>query len=129
MSTLNTCSPSGQKTALASQAYPAMLLHCGSLVIPKIFKKRPIPARSFFPDLEPEPGEDPEENLRMLAKRHQELSGSFVNWLATHQHAEQVWQKGLQYQRGKSLNKPEILSILQYMGVRVPPSSQLVLIG
>lgn len=46
------------------------------------------------------PGEDPEENLRMLAKRHQELSGSFVNWLATYQHAEQVWQKGLQYQQG-----------------------------
>lgn len=27
------------------------------------------------------------------------------------------------------MNNPEILSILQYMGVRVPPSSQLVLIG
>ncbi len=43
---------------------------------------------------------DPEENLRALAKRHKELSGSFVNWLATYQHAEQVWRKGLEFRKG-----------------------------
>ena len=41
------------------------------------------------------PSDNPEENLRALAKRHMELSGSFVNWFATYQHAEQVWQKGV----------------------------------
>jgi hypothetical protein len=44
--------------------------------------------------------DDPEENLRTLAKRHKELSGSFVNWLATYQHAEQVWRKGLEFRKG-----------------------------
>lgn len=44
--------------------------------------------------------DDPEENLRVLAKRHTELSGSYVNWLATYQHAEQVWLKGLEYHKG-----------------------------
>ena len=44
--------------------------------------------------------DDPEANLQALAKRHKELSGSFVNWLATYQHAEQVWRKGLEYQGG-----------------------------
>ena len=42
---------------------------------------------------------DPEENLRELAKRHQALSGSKVNWLGTYQHAAQVWQKGLEYKK------------------------------
>ena len=41
--------------------------------------------------------EDPEENLRALAKRHKELSGSYVDWLATYKHAEQVWLKGLEF--------------------------------
>lgn len=44
--------------------------------------------------------DNPEENLRALAKRHRELSGSFVNWLATYQHAEQVWRKGLEFRKG-----------------------------
>jgi hypothetical protein len=44
--------------------------------------------------------EDPEENLRLLAKSHKQLSGSYVNWLATYQHAEEVWQKGLEYRKG-----------------------------
>ncbi|MBK9926623.1 MAG: hypothetical protein IPP66_15210 [Anaerolineales bacterium] len=34
---------------------------------------------------------DPEENLRALAKRHQELSGAFINWLGTYHHAAQRW--------------------------------------
>ncbi|MFO7584714.1 MAG: hypothetical protein R6W69_08295 [Anaerolineales bacterium] len=38
-----------------------------------------------------EPVADPDDNLRALAKRHKELSGSFTNWLGTYQHAVQVW--------------------------------------
>jgi hypothetical protein len=48
----------------------------------------------FAKDLKLTPVDDPDENLRALAKRHAELSGSYVNWLATYQHAEQVWRKG-----------------------------------
>ena len=54
----------------------------------------------FSKDLSLSPVDDPDENLRALAKRHKELSGSYVNWLATYQHAEQVWRKGLEYQKG-----------------------------
>ncbi len=43
------------------------------------------------------PVEDPDENLRALAKRHKELSGTRVNWLGTYLHAATIWQKGLQY--------------------------------
>ena len=51
----------------------------------------------FSKDLNLDPGDDPDENLCALAKRHKELSGSYVNWLGTYQHAEQVWRKGLEY--------------------------------
>jgi hypothetical protein len=53
----------------------------------------------FSKDLNLNPVDDPEENLRALAKRHEELSGSYVNWLATYQHAEQVWRKGLEFRK------------------------------
>lgn len=46
------------------------------------------------------PADDPEENLRALAKRHEELSGSLTNWLGTYQHAAQVWLKGLELKNG-----------------------------
>jgi hypothetical protein len=43
--------------------------------------------------------DDPEENLRNLAKCHEKLSGAQVNWLGTYRHAAQVWQKGLEYKK------------------------------
>ena len=54
----------------------------------------------FSKDLNLNPVEDPDENLRALAKRHKELSGSFTNWLGTYQHAAQVWFKGLDLKNG-----------------------------
>ena len=53
----------------------------------------------FSKELGLHPTDDPEENLRNLAKRHGELSGTRVNWLGTYQHAAQVWQKGLEYKK------------------------------
>ena len=50
----------------------------------------------FSKELNLHPTEDLEENLRGLAKRHEELSGARVNWLGTYQHAAQVWLKGLE---------------------------------
>lgn len=35
--------------------------------------------------------DDPEENLRQLAARHQELSGMRINWLGTYEHAAKRW--------------------------------------
>lgn len=54
----------------------------------------------FSKELNLTPVGDPEENLHALARRHKELSGSYVNWLATYKHAEHVWRKGLEYQKG-----------------------------
>jgi hypothetical protein len=50
----------------------------------------------FSKDLNLTPVDDLEENLHMLAKRHTELSRSYVNWLATYQQAEHVWKKGFE---------------------------------
>jgi hypothetical protein len=52
----------------------------------------------FSKDLNLDPVDDPDENLRALANRHKELSDSFVNWLGTYQHAAQVWLRGLELQ-------------------------------
>ncbi len=65
----------------------------------KYTAKSPTLPNHFSKDLNLTPVDDPEENLRALAQRHKELSGSFVNWLATYQHAEQIWQKGLEFQK------------------------------
>lgn len=54
----------------------------------------------FSAELSLHPTEDSEENLRNLAKRHEELSGARVNWLGTYQHAAQIWFKGLELKRG-----------------------------
>lgn len=53
----------------------------------------------FSQELDIHPVDDPEENLKALAKRHKELSGTRVNWLGTYLHAAQVWQKGLEYKK------------------------------
>jgi hypothetical protein len=47
-------------------------------------------ARLFSDGLAIQPINDPEENLRALAKLHAELSGVSVNWLGTYPHAEKI---------------------------------------
>ncbi len=44
--------------------------------------------------------DDPNKNLRSLAKRQRELSGMSVNWFGTYHHAVQIWRKGLELKRG-----------------------------
>jgi len=53
----------------------------------------------FSEELGLTPTTDPDENLRALAKRHQELSGSQVNWLGTYEHAADIWLKELELQK------------------------------
>lgn len=65
-------------------------------------RRKHIPQAGSLPDyfskeLNLLPSADPEENLRTLAKRHRELSGTRVNWLGTYQHASQIWQKNLEF--------------------------------
>jgi hypothetical protein len=60
--------------------------------------REPVSLPDYFSrELGLQPVDDPDENLRALAKRHKELSGTWVNWLGTYLHAATVWQKGLQY--------------------------------
>ena len=64
------------------------------------YRTRGNPLPDYFSEeLDLHPGDDLEENLRSLAKRHEELSGARVNWLGTYRHAAQVWRKGLEYQK------------------------------
>jgi hypothetical protein len=63
-----------------------------------------LPIISILPDLFSDelgltPTADPEENLRKLAKRHQELSGRSINWLGTYEHAADVWLKQVELQK------------------------------
>jgi hypothetical protein len=74
--------------------------YCAAVWLAKKYQPNNASLPDYFSkDLNLNLVDDPEENLRALAKRHKELSGSYVNWLATYQHAEQVWQKGLEYRK------------------------------
>jgi len=42
---------------------------------------------------------NPEENLKALATRQQELSGKHINWLGTYQHAADIWLRELELQQ------------------------------
>lgn len=59
---------------------------------------KPLPDL-FSADLNLNFGDDPEENLRTLAKRHQELSGAPLDWFGTYQHAAQIWRKSLGFRK------------------------------
>ena len=45
------------------------------------------------------PETNPDQALTQLAKRHQILSGQFVNWLGTYEHAAEVWLKQMELQK------------------------------
>lgn len=68
----------------------------------------------FSRELGLQPVDDPDENLRSLAKRHKELSGTWVNWLGTYLHAATIWQKGLHYKF-----HPDILDHLKELKHRI----------
>ncbi len=53
----------------------------------------------FSKELGLSPNSNSEENLRALAKRQRELSGSQINWLGTYQHAADIWLKEVELQR------------------------------
>jgi hypothetical protein len=53
----------------------------------------------FSKELNLTPTIDPDENLLALAKRHQELSGSRINWLGTYHHTANIWLKELELQQ------------------------------
>lgn len=81
-----------------------LTLHCyysAAVWLGQIYRpnQKPLPDL-FSAELNLTPTTDFEENLRSLAKRHQELSGTHVNWLGTYHHAAQIWQKGLEFQKG-----------------------------
>lgn len=82
---------------LTLQCYYSAAVWIGKIYQPH----KPLPD-IFSKEMGLVPVKDPEENLRLLAKRHVELSGSRVNWFGTYQNAAKTWQKGLEYKRGNS---------------------------
>lgn len=89
----------------ATQLEPAarLTLQCyytAALCLQPIFSPQSKPLPDLFSrQLNLNLGNDPEENLRALARRHRELSGVQVNWLGTYQHAAQIWRKSLEEER------------------------------
>lgn len=54
----------------------------------------------FSTELNLIPGDNPDENLRTLAKRHADLIQTQINWLGTYQHAAQVWIRARELEHG-----------------------------
>lgn len=81
---------------LTLQCYYSAAVWLGQKYQPR---KKSVPDY-FSKDLNLVPTNNLEKNLYELAKRHKELSGAQVDWLGTYQHAAQVWQKGLELQKG-----------------------------
>jgi len=79
---------------LTLQCYYSAAVWLGKIYQPH----KPLPDR-FSQELGFTPVNDPEKNLRVLARRHAELSGSRINWLGTYQNAAKTWQKGLEYKK------------------------------
>jgi hypothetical protein len=85
--------------AVAAQLAPSarLTLQCyysAALWIAQKYQRvHPLPDY-FSGDLGFQPTRNPDENMRLLAQRHADLSGESVNWLGTYLHAAQVWQKG-----------------------------------
>lgn len=86
-----------RKTAQGLEPTARLTLQCyytAALYLAQKYPLKNIMLLDYFSaELNLLPTENADENLRMLAKRHKALSGSFVNWFATYQHAERVWPK------------------------------------
>ena len=64
----------------------------------------------------------PDQALAQLAQRHRILSGRFINWTGTYEHAAEVWLKQMELQRdqaGKFDFNPDIRAHLQELKKRL----------
>lgn len=92
--------------AVAKQLDPSARLTLQCYFTAALWLAQTIPARRislpdlFSKELDLSITDDPEKNLRTLAKRQRELSGMSVNWFGTYQHAVQTWRKGLELKQG-----------------------------
>lgn len=64
-----------------------------------ILGKHPLLPDLFSSKLGVKPEPNPDHNLMQLAKQHQILSGQFVNWLGTYEHAAEIWLKQMELQK------------------------------
>jgi hypothetical protein len=88
----NTLDPSARLTL---QCYYSAAVWLGQIHQPG---KTHLPDH-FSKDIGLVPTDEPEQNLRLLAKRHKEQSGAQINWLGTYHHAAEIWLKGLELQK------------------------------
>ena len=95
----NNLSPSARLTLQCYYTAAVFLQRQYGSRLDVLIGKKPSLPDYFSPDLGLKDSDNPEGNLRTLAKRHQTLSGTQVNWLGTYQHALQVWLKGLEIQK------------------------------
>jgi len=67
--------------------------------IVEIFGEQPELPDLFSSKLGVLPDENPDQALLQLANRHKFLSGQFVNWIGTYEHAAEVWLKEMELQK------------------------------
>ncbi|MBK8421668.1 hypothetical protein [Candidatus Villigracilis saccharophilus] len=65
----------------------------------RILGKQPQLPDLFSSKLGVLPETNPDQALAELARRHKILSGQFVNWLGTYEHAAEVWLKQMELQK------------------------------
>ena len=63
-----------------------------------VLGRKPKLPNIFSKELNISPDENPDVNLRALAKKHRELSGKNINWLGTYNHGVEVFLKHLERQ-------------------------------
>lgn len=67
--------------------------------IHRIMGKQPRLANLFSKELRFTPDKNPDRALARLAEQHHFLTGQFVNWLGTYEHAADVWLRQMELQK------------------------------
>lgn len=65
----------------------------------KLFSRMSSLPDLFSKELDLTLAQNPDENLRALGKRQQELSGEKLNWQGSYEHAAEVWLKEMELQK------------------------------
>ena len=90
--------PSARLTLLCYYSAAVLLQNIHCLALTALLGVKPTLPHYFAHDLTLLSSEDPQTAMRLLAQRHQVMSGAQINWLGTYNHALQQW---LAFKKGK----------------------------
>lgn len=73
--------------------------YCAAVLLERKYLSQNNLPDLFSKELGLSPTSDPEKNLISLANRQRELIGSRINWMATYQHAADIWLRDLELRK------------------------------